>query len=114
MNPMEQEFIRPDNQPAPSAQALSPFGSFLAAAGATLLTFCLVGAAAAASVWAFSKMIGLPDIVIQVLLVLVAIPVFMATFWVAGRAWHIEQRLARGLDGDTPVFNMMYYWRKRA
>jgi len=33
---------------------------------------------------------------------------------VAGRAWHIEQRLARGLDGDTPVFNMMYYWRKRA
>jgi hypothetical protein len=114
MDQMEQEYIKPDKQPSPSVQAFSPFACFLAAAGATLLTFCLVGAAAAASVWAFSKMLGLPDIVIQGLLILVAIPVFMATFWTAGRAWHVEQRLARGQDIDTPVFNTAYYWRKKA
>jgi uncharacterized paraquat-inducible protein A len=109
---MEQEIINPDKTPKSSAQALSPVGLLLAAVGATLLTFCLLGAAAVASVWAFSKMLGFPDIIIQILLVLVAIPVLMATFWTAGRAWHIEQRLARGLDADTPVFSAAYYWRK--
>jgi hypothetical protein len=113
MKRMEQEYIKPDKQPGASVQALSPFGSFLAAAGATLLAFCLVGAAAAASVWAFSKMLGFPDLLIQILLVLVAVPVLMATAWTAGRAWHVEQRLGRGQDGDTPVFNMFYYWRKK-
>lgn len=111
---MEQEIINPDKTPKGMAQALSPVGLVLAALGATLLTLCLLGAAAVASVWAFSKMLGFPDIMIEGLLVLVAIPVLMATFWTAGRAWHVEQRLARGLDADTPVFSTTYYWRKNS
>jgi len=111
-NQPEQELIKPDKAPRGGQQAFSPFGCFLAAAGATLLTFCLVGVACVASVWAFSKMLGFPDIVIEVLLALAVIPVLLVTFWTAGRAWHVEQRLARGLDIDTPVFKTAYYWRK--
>ena len=109
---MEQEFFKPEITPRGTQQAFSQFGCFLAAAGATLLTFCLVGVASVASVWAFSKMLGLPDIVIEVLLGLAVIPILLATFWTAGRAWHVEQRLARGQDIDTPVFKTAYYWRK--
>jgi hypothetical protein len=110
---MSQEIIKPEQAPKPGQQAFSQFGAFLAAAGATLLTFCLVGVACVASVWAFSKMIGLPDAVIEVLLVAAAIPVLLATFWTAGRAWHVEQRLARGLDIDIPVFQLAHYWRRK-
>lgn len=111
---MEQEIIKPELQPKSSSQAFSPFGCFLAASGVTLLTFCLVGSAAAASVWAFDKLMGLPDSALYVMLGLVAIPVLAATIWTAGRAWHVEQRLARGLDVDTPVFKLAYYFRKTA
>jgi len=111
---MDQEVIKPERQPQSGKQAFSPLGCFIAAAGATLVTFCLVGAAAVASVWAFSKMLGLPDTVILVLLAITTIPVLMATVWTAGRAWHVEQRLAQGLDIDQPVFQTAYYFRKRA
>ncbi len=111
---MQQEVIKPDRTPKSGQQAFSPLGCFLAAAGATLLTFCLVGVAAVASVWAFSKLLGLPDIFIWVLLAAVAIPVLWITFWTAGRAWHVEQRLAQGLDIDSPIFKTTYYWRARA
>lgn len=96
------------------SQAFSPFGCFLAAAGVTLLTFCLVGAATAASVWAVAKLVGLPDTLLYGSLVLAAIPVLAGTFWISGRAWHVERRLAQGLDIDTPVFKMGYYFRKTA
>ena len=109
---MEQEFIKPDAVPKTSTQAFSPFGCFLAASGVTLLTFCLVGAAAAASVWAVSKLLGLPDTALLVLLGLATIPVLAATMWTAGRAWHVERRLAQHLDIDNPVFKMAYYFRK--
>jgi hypothetical protein len=109
---MEQEIIKPETAPKTSSQAFSPVGCFLAAAGVTLLTFCLVGAASAASVWAFSKLLGLPDTVLFVLLGLSAIPVIGATIWTAGRAWHVERRLAQHLDIDAPVFTMVYYFRK--
>ena len=111
MEAMDQEFITPDRSPKSGEQAFGTFGIFIAAAGAGLLTLCLVGAAAVASVWAFSKMLGFPDIVIEVLLVLVVIPILMATVWTASRAWHVEQRLARGQDIDTPVFKTLYYFR---
>ncbi len=111
---MEQEFLKPDATPKTSTQAFSPLGCFLAAAGVTLLTACLVGAAAAASVWAFSKLIGLPDTVLNVLLVLSVLPVLWATIWTAGRAWHVERRLAQHLDIDQPVFRLSHYFRKTA
>ena len=114
MGTMEQELIKPDRTPKTGQQAFSQFGCFLAAAGATLLTFCLVGVSAVASVWAFSKLLGLPDSFIIVLLGFVAIPVGLITVWTAGRAWHVEQRLAQGLDIDSPVFKTTYYWRGRA
>jgi hypothetical protein len=109
---MDQEFIKPDTAPKTASQAFSPIGCFLAAAGVTLLTFCLVGAAAAASVWAFSKLLGLPDSFLLALLGLSAVPVLAATIWTAGRAWHVERRLAQHLDIDTPVFKMAYYFKK--
>jgi hypothetical protein len=111
---MEQEFIKPELAPKSSSQAFSPLGCFLAAAGVTLLTFCLVGAAAAASVWAFSKLLGLPDTMLFVLLAVIAVPVLWATAWTAGRAWHVERRLAQHLDIDAPVFKLAYYFRKTA
>lgn len=111
---MDQEIIKPDSKMKIGSQAFSPFGCFLAASGVTLLTFCLVGAAAAASVWAVAKLIGLPDSFLYVMLGLVAIPVVASTIWTAGRAWHVEQRLAQGLEIDTPVFKLGYYFRKTA
>ncbi|MBG1231968.1 hypothetical protein [Aestuariivirga litoralis] len=111
---MSQEVITPERTPKSGKQAFSPLGCFIAAAGATLVTFCLIGAAVVASVWAFSKMIGLPDIVILVLLALSVVPIAMATIWTAGRAWHVEQRLAQGLDIDVPVYHWLYYFRKKA
>ena len=110
---MEPEILKPDITPTPkSTQALGTTGSAIAAAGAALLTFCLVGAASAASVWAFSKLIGLPDVILLPSLALVAIPVIAITIWTAGRAWHVEQRLARGLDVDQPIFQWGYYFKK--
>ena len=106
--------MKPDMAPKSSSQAFSPLGCFLAAAGVTLLTACLVGAAAAASVWAFSKLIGLPDTALYVLLVLSILPVLWATIWTAGRAWHVERRLAQHMDIDQPVFRLSYYFRKIA
>ncbi len=108
---MEQDIIKPETAPKSGKQAFSPLGCFLAAAGATLLTLSLLGAAAAASAWAFAKLMGLPDSFFYVLLVLVAIPVIWATIWTGGRAWHVERRLAQGLDIDAPVFKMTRYIR---
>lgn len=110
---MDQEFIKPEAAPKTSSQAFSPFGCFMAAAGVTLLTFSLVGAGAAASVWAFSKLLGLPDSALFVLLACVTVPVLWATAWTAGRAWHVERRLAGHLNIDAPVFSLGYYFRKK-
>jgi uncharacterized paraquat-inducible protein A len=110
---MEPEVIKPQSNPRPGSQAFSPLGCFLSAAGATLLTLTLLGAAAAASVWAIIKLLGLPDSVLMVGLALAAIPVLAATLWVMGRAWHVERRLAEGLDIDTPVFKLRHYLQAR-
>lgn len=111
---MDSEIIKPETNPKPGTQALGTFGCFLAAAGATLLTFTLIGAATAASIWAFCKMVGLPDYILEILLALGVIPVLAATFWTAGRAWHVEQRLEEGLDVDQPVFALRHYLLKRS
>lgn len=106
---MEQELITPEREPKPSSQVASPLACYVAATGATLTTLCLLGAAAAASVWAFSKLLGLPDSVLYGVMALSMIPVLWATAWTAGRAWHVEQRLSRGQDVDTPVFKLAHY-----
>jgi hypothetical protein len=110
---MNQEIIKPEAPPKSSSQAFSPLGCFIAAAGVTLLTFCLLGAAAATSVWAFAKLLGLPDWITLIAMAVGMLPVLWATVWTAGRAWHIERRLATNQDVDVPVFHWLHYLKKR-
>ncbi len=110
---MDQDIIRPETSPAGSNQAFSPLGCALAAIGAGLSAFSLVGAALAAGVWAFSQLMGLPDTMLYVLLALAMIPVIWSGIWTGSRAWHVERRLAAGHDIDTPHFGIGYYLRKR-
>lgn len=109
---MDQELLKPEAKPPQSSQAFSPFGCFLAAAGATLLVLTKAGAAMVATVWAMSKLIGLPDVMMYGLMAIGALPVLWVTVWTAGRAWHVEQRLARHQDIDTPVFKLGHYFKK--
>ena len=102
----------PDNSPA-NAHNIGPFGLFLAAFGATLLSLTMVATAVIAVIWAFVKLVGLPDLVLWPLLVLGLVPIVWVTVWTAGRAWHVERRLERGEDVDNPVFKMLHYFRKR-
>jgi hypothetical protein len=108
---METELITPERAPKTSSHATSTFGCFLAAAGATLSTLCLLGAGMAATVWAFAKLLGFPDQLLYVALAISMLPVLWATVWTAGRAWHVERRLASGKDIDVPVFTLMHYLR---
>lgn len=110
---MDQEIIIPETPPKGSAQGFSPFGSLLAASGATLMMLCFMGSAMVATVWAFAKLIGVPDFVMYAVMALGVIPVVWATVWTAGRAWHVERLLASGKDIDVPVFNLSHYFRKR-
>ncbi len=110
---MEQDIIKPDNPPKPGSQAFSPTGSLIAAFGATLMVFCMAASAMVATVWAFAKLIGVPDVVMYGVMALGAIPVLWATAWTAGRAWHVERLLAGQKDIDVPVFTLGHYLRKR-
>jgi hypothetical protein len=112
MTAMEQEITKPDTTPRTGSQAFSPLGCFLAAAGVTMLAATKLGAAMVATVWAASKLFGLPDAAMYVIMALGALPVLWATVWTAGRAWHIERRLAQNLDVDQPVFNLSYYFKR--
>ena len=109
---MDQEILKPETEPRTSRQAFSPLGCFLAAAGVTLLAFCKLGAAMAATVWATSKLLGLPDFMMYALMALGAVPVVWATVWTAGRAWHVERRMAQHLDIDAPVFSLSHYFKR--
>ena len=111
MTAMEQELIKPDLAPKASSQAFSPLGCFFAAAGVTLLAFCLWGAAALTTIWAFSKLFGFPDMLTYGLMALGLIPAIIATIWTAGRAWHVERRLAQHQDIDVPVFKLFHYFK---
>ena len=110
---MEQEILKPDAAPKAGTQAFSPAGSLMAAFGATLLMLCFTGSSMVATVWALSRLIGLPDMVMYGLLALGVIPVLWVTVWTAGRAWHVERLLALHQDIDVPVFSLTYYFKKR-
>ena len=109
---MDQEIMKPDAAPKTATQATGPLGCFLSAAGVTMLAATKLGSAMAATVWALSKLIGLPEIAMWSIMALGTLPVLWATIWTAGRAWHVEQRLEKGLDIDTPVFSLFHYWKK--
>jgi hypothetical protein len=112
MTAMEQEITKPETTPKGGSQAFSPLGCFLAAAGVTMLAATKLGAAMVATVWAVSKLIGFPDTLMYGLMALGAVPVLWATVWTAGRAWHVERRLAQHLDVDQPVFKLGYYFKR--
>lgn len=109
---MDQDILKPEGKPPVSSQALSPLGCFIAAFGATLLVFTKAGAAMVVTVWAFSKLLGLPEYLMLAVMALGAIPVLWATLWTAGRAWEVERRLARHEDVGTAAFNLGHYFRK--
>lgn len=109
---MDQDIVTPEHPPRPSSQAFSQLGCFLAASGVTLLAFCKLGAAMVATVWAMSRLFGFPDFMMYAVMALGAVPVLWATVWTAGRAWHVERRLAQHLDIDTPVFNLRHYFKR--
>ena len=108
---MEQELIKPDVAPKGSSQAFSPLGCFIAASGITLLTLCLLGTAALTTIWAFSKLLGLPEVLSEGLMVLGLVPAVIATIWTGGRAWHVERRLAQHQDIDAPNFKLLHYFK---
>lgn len=109
---MEQEILKPEAAPKTSSQAFSPVGSLMAAVGATLLMACFTGSAMVATVWAFSQLLGLPDMVMYGVMALGVLPVLWVTVWTAGRAWHVERLLAQHKDIDVPVFKLGYYFKK--
>jgi magnesium-transporting ATPase (P-type) len=108
---MEQEIIKPQAEPKAGSQAFSRTGSLMAASGATLLMLCFTGSAMVATIWAFAKLIGVPDIIMYVALGLGVIPVLLVTVWTAGRAWHVEKLLAQHKDIDVPVFSITHYFK---
>ena len=59
----------------------------------------------------FSKLFGFPDILSYGLMALGLIPAVIATIWTAGRAWHVERRLAQHQDIDVPVFKLFHYFK---
>ena len=110
---MDQEIIKPQTTPRAGAQGFSPAGSMMAAVGATLLILCFTGSAMVATVWAFAKLIGVPDFVMYAVMAAGILPVVWVTVWTAGRAWHVERLLASQQDVDVPVFSMTYYFKSR-
>jgi hypothetical protein len=106
---MDQEIIRPPATPAGGAHSIGTLGCLMSAVGVTLMTITMLGSALAATIWAFSQLFGLPDMIMQVLMGLAIIPVVISAIWTAGRAWHVERRLEEGHDVDPPVFSLTYY-----
>lgn len=109
---MDQELLKPAVNPPVRSQAFSPLGCALAAIGMTLLVFTKSGAAMVAAVWAISKLIGLPDMVMYAIMAAGFVPVVWVSIWTAGRAWHVERRLANQQDVDVPVFKLGHYLKK--
>jgi energy-converting hydrogenase Eha subunit E len=114
MSVMEQEIRRPEYTPRQHDRAASSLNCALAAIGVTLMTLCLVGSAAVTTVWAVSKLFGASDQILMVLAALSLIPVLALSIWTAGRAWHLERRLAAGQDVDAPNFSVFHYFKKLA
>jgi hypothetical protein len=114
MDVMEQEIRRPDYVPRQHDRAASSLNCALAAIGVTLMTLCLVGSAAVTAVWAVAKLFDASNQAVMILAGLVMIPVLALSIWTAGRAWHLERRLAAGQDVDAPVFSVMHYFKKAA
>lgn len=110
---MDQEIIKPETPPKGNSQGFSKAGGLMAAVGATLLMLCFTGSAMVATVWAFAKLIGVPDIVMYAVMALGVLPVVWVTLWTAGRAWHVERLLASHQDIDRPVFSMTHYFKAR-
>jgi len=108
---MTEEIMRPEPPQVPGQHAMGPFPSFLAAIGVALMAISMLGAAATATVWAASRLIGLPDNLMLGLMAIAVLPVLWATVWASGRAFHVERRLEDGLDIDQPVFKLFHYWR---
>ena len=106
---MDQEIITPDTVPSGGSHSIGIVGCLMSAIGSTLMALTMLGSALAAAIWAFSQLFGVPDQIMWGFMVIGAIPIIIASFWTAGRAWYIERRLEEGLDVDPPVFKLFHY-----
>jgi hypothetical protein len=113
MADMEQELRRPDYVPRKHNRQASTLNCALAAIGVTLMTLSLVGSAAVTTAWALGKLFGASNAVLLGMAIVFMLPVIAYSIWTAGRAWHVEKRMAAGLDVDTPVYSVLHYVRKR-
>lgn len=113
MTGMEQELRRPEYSPRQHDRAASNLNCAMAAIGVTLMTLCLVGAAAITTVWAVAKLFSASETMLLILVALACIPVLAVSVWTAGRAWHVEKRMAAGRDVDAPVYSLFHYLRPR-
>jgi hypothetical protein len=109
---MEQDLRRPDYVPRKHDRAASSLNCALAAIGVTLMTLCLVGAAATTTAWAVDRLLGGSETLLYVLAAILFLPVLWLSVWIGGRAWHLERRLAAGQDVDTPVYRLFHYFGK--
>lgn len=108
---MEPEIRRPDYVPRQHDRSASSLNCAFAAIGVTSMTLCLVGSATVTTVWAVARLFEASIDTIKILAVISLIPVLALSIWTAGRAWHLEKRLARGQDVDAPVYNILHYFR---
>jgi hypothetical protein len=108
---MEQEIRRPDYVPRQHDRAASSLNCALAAIGVTMMTLCLVGSATATTVWAVARLFDASLDMINILAVVAMIPVLALSVWTAGRAWHLERRLAAGQDVDPAIFKVLHYFK---
>jgi hypothetical protein len=99
---------RPPSIEAPAGEKRI-LGRLIATFGAALLAVVFSTASFVSVAWALVTLVGLPQFVLWVLLVLSALPVAWVTVWTAGRAWHVEQLLEKGEDTDQPVFDLSAY-----
>jgi hypothetical protein len=109
---MEPDIMSPATPPKSSSQGFSPLGCTLASVGAGVLTLCLLGATAAAAAWAISRLFTFDAWLFYALTAGLMLPVVISSIWIGGRAWAVEQMLARGNDVSPPVFKLGHYFQK--
>ena len=112
MDAMEQEIIKPEAEPASREQSFSTTGGLIAATGATLLMFCMTGAAMLATLWAVSKLFGFPDMMMYALMALGPCRCCGSRHGLRAVPGTSSSLLAEHQDIDVPVFKLSHYFRK--
>jgi hypothetical protein len=84
---------------------------FITALSAAICLGGTFGVIFAAFVAAATSLFGLGQVFLWGGSVLVALITLWLSLWSFSRTWHVEQRLAAGLDIDEPKFSILANWR---